>query len=181
MCESGVSCHGSDRRSVRFARNLVQTVVTISRFDMSKEEQASLWWSEDEYEENNKRAQAVILYTHKQGKDFVRMTLDCVFEVSVNVASPPSGSQAEIQAEANEPLVNWMVHCQGRRGLERYISKRRFKCRGVFDHREAVLALGAANFSPEEIALASFQCSAVSRVYARMLGIGDEFVANRLS
>jgi hypothetical protein len=172
-------------RSVRFATDLTHIIPTISRNDMTDEEYESCWWTQTEHDEASNKAKALILYTRKQGKNFVRKTLDCAFEISVNVSQRQIGESSsvmgDLEVKASKHLKNWIVHCDARRGLEKYLSQHPLKTRIVFDHREAVLSFSAAHHSPDEIALISRQCSATSQVHARMMGLGDEFFVKRCS
>jgi hypothetical protein len=178
---------GSLKRRIRFSPHLEHVRATISRTDMTGQEVQECWWTPSEQDHLTSRARKLAEYTMHQGQSFVAKTIDRSFEKALNLALRSNmnvdrifklGSSENMRSQS---LCMWAIHCNARRGLEKYCTRDQKRMVVIEQHQEDVLSAVNCGAMDEEIALVSIRSSAASAVYARMLGEADSYFVSNFS
>jgi hypothetical protein len=168
-------------RTVRFSD--VDTVAsTITRLEMSQEEIEACWWTQSEMASSSKRANVLVDYTRQQGKSFIAKTIDRAFDKALCSATKVDADLATLSSltsssspSSSSALRKWAVHCNARRGLEKYVTGHKLQLRMVNQHRQAVLASVHSLASDDATMAVSIRTSTTSCCFARMMGDADAY------
>jgi hypothetical protein len=163
-------------RTVRFSD--VDTVAsTITRLEMSQEEIEACWWTQSEMASSSKRAHVLVDYTRQQGKSFIAKTIDHAFDKALCSAKKVDADLATSSSSpsSSSALRKWAIHCNARRGLEKYVTGHKLQLRMVDHHRHAVLASIHSLASDDATKTVSIRTSTTSCCFARMMGDADAY------
>jgi predicted RNA binding protein with dsRBD fold (UPF0201 family) len=149
--------------------------------EMSQDEIDACWWSPSQMATSNTRADVLVEYTRQQGKSFIAKTIDRAFDKALCLAKKleaehsASSSSLSSSSSSSSALRKWAIHCNARRGLEKYVTGHKLQLRMVNQHRQAVLSSVHSLATDDATMVISVRTSTASCRFARMMGDADAF------